>query len=195
MENNDYKKLMKFHGDHNTLVSLRIINNLLKVFTLGLYYPWARANMLKYMYGESEFMNTRFVFHGTGKEIFRGFIKAVIMFGGLYAFFLFCAMSQDVMLMIIGFLVFFIGFMLLVPLAIHGSYRYRLSRSSWRGIHFGYRGKLGELYKVYFANLLLTFLTAGIYGAWFQVELKKYIYGHRRFYLLNATRFIEIKFI
>jgi uncharacterized membrane protein YjgN (DUF898 family) len=83
--------------------------------------------------------------------------------------------------MIIGFAVFFVGFMLLIPLAIHGSNRYRLSRSSWRGIHFGYRGKLGELYKLYLLNGLLTIVTAGLYSSWFQVELKKYIYGHMRF--------------
>lgn len=181
MENKDFKKLLKFHGDHNTLVSLRIINNLLKLVTLGLYYPWARTSILKYMYGESEFQGTRFVWHGTGKEIFRGFIKAIILFGGIYVFFIFCAMSQNMVLMIVGFLVFFVGFMLIIPLAIHGSNRYRLSRSSWRGIHFGYRGNLGQLYKVFLTNMLLTIVTGGLYGAWFKVELKKYVYGHMRF--------------
>ena len=74
----EYKKLLKFHGDHSALVGLRIMNNILKVITLGIYYPWARASFLKYIYGESEFMGSRFVFHGTGKEMFRGFIKVIL---------------------------------------------------------------------------------------------------------------------
>lgn len=181
MEKTDYHKLLKFHGDHNELVSLRILNNILQVFTLGLYYPWARAKTLRYMYGETEYLDTRFVFHGTGKEIFKGFIKAVLILLALYAVLIVTGMSDNTVLVVIGFLIFVIGLTALIPLAIHGSNRYRLSRTSWRGIHFGYRGKLNELYRVYITNSLLTLLTLGLYSAWFQVELKKYIYGNIRF--------------
>ncbi len=181
MENVEFKKLLKFHGDHNRLVSLRILNNILKVFTFGLYYPWARANTLQYMYGETEYLDTRFVFHGTGREIFKGFIKAVAIFAALYTIFFVCLLSEHEMYYALGFLVFFTGLFGLIPLAIHGSNRYRMSRTSWRGIHFGYRGNLKEFYRIYLSNGLLTLITLGLYSSWFQVEVKKYIYGHTRF--------------
>lgn len=179
--NGEFRKLLQFEGDHSTLVGLRILNNILKVITLGLYYPWARASVLQYMYSESEYMGTRFVFHGTGREMFKGFIKVVALFIVLYAFNIFCVLSHSFPLVILGNLVLLAGIFLLIPVAIHGSQRYRLSRTSWRGIHFGYRGNLGEFVKLYFGHLFLTLLTLGIYGAWFQVKIKEYVYGHTRF--------------
>jgi uncharacterized membrane protein YjgN (DUF898 family) len=187
MENQTFKKLLKFNGDHSTLVGLRIINNILKVITLGIYYPWGRVSMLKYMYGETEFMGSRFVFHGTGKEMFIGFVKAVALFGGFYAIFLFGFFSQNTMLYILGTIIYVVGLLVLVPLAIHGSYRYRLSRTSWRGIHFGYRGILKEFFIMYLRDMFLTLITLTIYGSWFQVNLNKYIYGHIRFGNIQAS--------
>lgn len=187
MENQPFKKLLKFNGDHSTLVGLRIINNILKVITLGIYYPWARVSMLKYMYGETEFMGSRFVFHGTGKEMFIGFVKAVALFGGFYAIFLVGFFSQNTLLYVIGTIIYVLGILVLVPLAIHGSYRYRLSRTSWRGIHFGYRGNLSEFFKLYLRDTFLTIITLGIYSSWFQVNVSKYIYGHIRFGNIEAS--------
>lgn len=181
MEFNHYKKLLKFNGDHGTLIGLRILNNLLKVVTLGIYYPWARASVLQYMYGESEFMGSRFVFHGTGNEMFKGFIKAVGVFVGLYVLFLLCALTRDPIIMILGALILYVGILVLIPISIHFSNRYRLSRTSWRGIHFGYRGKLKEFLTLFFRDFFLTLITLGFYGSWFRVNVKKYIYGNTRF--------------
>ncbi|WP_317900132.1 YjgN family protein [Aurantibacillus circumpalustris] len=181
IHNREFKKLLKFNGDHSTLVGLRILNNVLKVITLGLYYPWARASVLQYMYGEAEYLETRFVFHGTGKEMFRGFIKALAIFLVLYGFLFFCIFTKQPMMAVVGGIVFYIGILLLVPLAIHGSQRYRLSRTSWRGIHFGYRGDLKEFVKLFIGHGLLSMLTLGIYGPWFRVKMKEYIYGNMRF--------------
>ncbi len=181
MENTTWKKSLKFNGNHSELIGLRILNNILKTITLGFYYPWAKVKELKYMYNETEYMNTRFVFHGTGKEVFKGFIKAILMFGGLYAFLLFCISTHNTTLFYVGFIVFYVGFIALIPLAIHGSLRYRLSRTSWRGIHFGYRGNLKELYRLYVKNIFLTIITAGIYSSWMRVDVNKYTRGNIRF--------------
>ncbi len=181
MEINTWKKSLKFNGSHGELVGLRILNNILKTITLGFYYPWAKVKELKYMYNETEYLNTRFVFHGTGKEVFKGFIKALLLFGILYAFLLFCTTTHNITLVYIGLAVFYLGFFALIPLAVHGSLKYRLSRTSWRGIHFGYRGNLKELYKIYLKNLFLTIITFGIYSSWMRVAVNKYTRGNIRF--------------
>ena len=181
METNQSKKLLSFKGDHGKFIGLRIGNNILTFLTLGLYYPWAKVSILKYLYGETEFQNHNFVFHGTGKEVFKGFIKAILIFGALYVFLLFCVFSHKPVLTVIGLLVFYLGIFLLVPVAIHGSYRYRLSRTSWRGIHFGYRGNLKEFAKLFFKNGLLTLITFGIYGSWMDVAVKSYVRKNIRF--------------
>ena len=178
LENTEFKKLLKFNGDHGQLIGLRIINNILTAITLGIYYPWARAAYLKYIYGETEYMGTRFVFHGTGKEMFIGFLKAIGIIVGLL---LLCAFSQIVAPMILSILLFYVAIIVLIPIAIHGSNKYRLSRTSWRGIHFGYRGQSGEFMKMYLLEFLLTAVTFGIYASWMHVKVNKYIKGHTRF--------------
>jgi uncharacterized membrane protein YjgN (DUF898 family) len=189
MENSSWKKSISFKGNDGKLIGLRIVNNILTVLTLGLYYPWAKVAVLKYLYGETSFQNHNFVFHGTGKEVFKGFIKAVAIFGGLYIFLIYAVASHQPSLTLIALLVFYFGIFSLIPLALHGSYKYRLSRTSWRGIHFGYRGNLKELYGIFIKNILLTIVTMGIYASWMQVAVKSYMRKNIRF------GNIEFKFI
>ena len=128
---------LSFNGNGNDYFGILIVNFLLTIITLGLYYPWAKARQLQYLYGSTEFNDSRFEFHGTGKEMFKGFIKALLLFGILIGSYVALIMFGHPLYAI---LIYIIGFALLIPLAIHGSYRYRMSRTSWRGIRFGYRG-------------------------------------------------------
>jgi len=181
MENTQFKKLLKFNGDHAQLIGLRIMNNILTVISLGFYYPWAKTAYLKYIYGETEFMESRFTFHGTGKEVFVGFLKAMGLILALYAILFACIFSQSIAAILIGVLIFVVAMLMIVPVAIHGSNRYRLSRTSWRGIHFGYRGNLNEFIKLYLVETLLTMVTFGIYASWMQTKIISYIRSNTRF--------------
>ena len=175
-EKKSYK--LEFNGSGEDFFGIIIINWLLTVVTLGFYYPWAKAKKLQYLYNQTSLNNESFEFHGTGKEMFKGFIKAVLLFIGLYAvlmFFIFLKMP------IVGILLFYAGILAILPLAIHGSYRYRMSRTSWRGIRFGYRGDRTELTINFFKWIGLTIITFGIYGSWMAMNLRKYLLGNVRF--------------
>ncbi len=176
METKNYQ--IKFLGNGGDLFAIQIVNLLLTVITLGLYYPWAKARTLQYMYSNSEFEGSTFQFHGTGKEMFKGFIKAVLVIIFIYGFFMAFTYYE---MPIAAAIVLYGGIMAILPLIIHGSYRYRMSRSSWRGIRFGYRGNKGELVKLVYRDFLLTIITLGIYGAWFTVNLRSYVMSHIRF--------------
>lgn len=170
-----------FTGNGTDLFKIYIVNWLLTIVTLGMYYPWAKAALLKYNYSHTFFDGTPFEFHGTGKEIFKGFIKVVLYVIFVYAVVFGLQFLGKPSYMIIGVGLIYLLTFLLIPFAIHGSMRYRSSRSSWRGIHFGYRGNLNELIKLYTMGVLLTIFTFGIYGAWFVNDLRKYIISHLRF--------------
>jgi uncharacterized membrane protein YjgN (DUF898 family) len=174
-------KSLKFHGTGNALFGILIVNFLLTVITLGIYYPWAKANRLRYLYAETEFDSSRFAYHGTGIEMFKGFIKAIGLFMLVYAIFIFSLFSENTMLIVLGFIFFISVFIVLTPLAIHGSMKYRMSRTSWRGIHFGYRGDRSELIKLYLRGFFLSIITLYIYLAWFVCDLRRYVIGHIRF--------------
>ncbi len=169
---------LDFHGDGSTFFGIIIINWLLTVVTLGFYYPWAKAKKLQYLYGETSLNEDRFEFHGTGKEMFKGFLKAIGLFIALYAIlFVFIYLGMP----ILGALFFYLAFFAVLPIAIHGSYKYRMSRTSWRGIRFGYRGDRNELVKNFFKWLGLTIITFGIYASWFSMNLRNYIIGNIKF--------------
>ena len=78
---------LSFNGQGKTYFGIVIINWLLTIITLGIYYPWAKAKNLQYIYGATALNNDRFAFHGTGREMFIGFIKAVVIVGILYGIF------------------------------------------------------------------------------------------------------------
>jgi uncharacterized membrane protein YjgN (DUF898 family) len=136
---------------------------------------------MKYLYAETELDGSRFTFHGTGAEMFKGFIKAIGILIVVYGVFFLSLMSGNMVLRILGFLFFFAVFMLLGPLAIHGSLRYKMSRTSWRSIHFGYRGDRKELVIMYLKGIFLSIITLYIYLAWFSCNLRRYIIGNIRF--------------
>lgn len=187
------KDVLRFYG-------IQVTNLLLTILTFGLYYPWARAATLHYVYQETELAGSRFIFHGTGKEMFKGFIKVFIAFITLVTvcYFVLDSTMREQLSVILDdlqvtfyeimysfYITGFIFALLITPLVIHGSMKYRLSRTSWRGIHLGYRGSLGEIYKVYFIGILLTVVTLGIYYPWFVVSLRKYVIGNIRMGNLN----------
>ena len=176
MENNK----LSYQGKGEELFGILIVNFFLTLITLGFYYPWAKVKKLKYVYGSTEFSGNRFEFHGTGQEMFIGMIKAVAIFIVLYVILL-LTITKGPILASLGTIIYVLGFLTLIPIAIHGALKYRLSRSSWRGIYFGYRGNLVELFKVYFKGFGLTIITLGIYGSWFAVDLRKYVFKYIRF--------------
>ncbi len=178
MENSTHT--IRFHGDGGKYFGILIVNLIFTILTLGLYYPWARAKNFQYLYGETEFAGSRFQFHGTGKEMFKGFIKAIAILAVLFAIYNLSILSKNGAIIAVGVIVYLLGIFTIIPLAVHGGLRYRLSRTSWRGIHLGYRGNLRELFGIYFKGILLTILTLGIYGSWFQISMTKYILSHVR---------------
>ncbi len=175
-----YRQL-RFHGQGSKLFSIYLVNMLLTLVTLGFYYPWAKVAIMKYMYEATELECSRFAFHGTGKEIFMGFLKALAIFGSMYGLLLVAMFYGEPVLVNIMFLVFYAVMMVLIPIAIHGSMKYRMSRTSWRGIHFGYRGDRNELLKKFIGDALLTVITFGIYGFWMSMNIRKYVLGNVRF--------------
>lgn len=169
---------LSYTGKGSQFFSIIIVNWLLTLITLGLYYPWAKAKQLHYLYGETQLNGDSFAFHGTGREMFKGFIKAILLFVSLFGIvYLFTFLELPA----VGIILFYLGFLALMPLAIHGSYRYRMSRTSWRGIRFGYRGDRKEFTLSFFKWIFFTIITFGIYSFWMSMNMRRYVIGNVRF--------------
>ncbi|PQJ20654.1 DUF898 family protein [Tenacibaculum sp. SG-28] len=127
-----------------TLLYFKVI--IFSIISFGLYYPWAKVAILKYHYKATSFGDTNFTFHGTGKEVFRGFLKIYFPTLVLYAFLIYASVNKNSWELSIALALLYAFFIFILPFAIHGAVRYRSSKSSWKGIRFSYLGNRTEFF-------------------------------------------------
>ncbi len=147
---------VKFIGKGSELFAIDLVNAILTIITLGFYYPWAKAKKLKYLYQNTQMKDSEFDFLGTGKEIFKGYIKAILIMASFYILymsstFLLRTHGQDELFIGIFIAVMILLFLVGVPFftayAIFGTFRYRAARSTWRGILCGFEAEKGKFIK------------------------------------------------
>jgi uncharacterized membrane protein YjgN (DUF898 family) len=175
--NNVQNNRLSFHGKGSTFFGIVAVNVLLTLITLGLYYPWAKTAYRKYIWNESEFKDSRFVFNGTGKEVFFGFL---IMYGSIILFYASIFLISTLSYGFVVLLCIYLLILILIPFAIFGGWKYRVSRTSWRGIFFSFDGDFKEFLGLFIKNIIFTLLTFGIYGAWMRVDIQKYLLSHTK---------------
>jgi len=179
---------LSFHGAGGSLFGIHIVNVFLTIVTLGVFYFWGKARVRRYLWSQTAIAGDRFAFHGTGREMLLGFLKAVLIFAvPLIA--LSIVYNSPSVWGVVRALAYFLAYLIgavFYPLAIVGARRYRLSRSSWRGIRFSFRGSGKEFIRLFFVQSLLTGVTLGL---WYPVfDTKRYAFltsnswfGNRRF--------------
>src|SRR5690242_13606637 len=172
-----------FHGSGGTLFGIHVVNVLLILVTIGIYYFWAKTRIRGYLSGQTEIEGDRFAYHGTARELLLGTIKAVLVFGLPI---LFLNMIRDVLdvpivLKMVAGVVSGSLFFVFFPIAMVGARRYRLSRTSWRGIRFSFRGRVWDLIKIFILGSFLTGLTLGLYYPIFLVSRQAFMVSHSYF--------------
>ena len=174
---------LSFHGTGAALFGMHIVNILLIVVTLGIYRFWAKTKIRHYLWSQCEFEGDRFVYHGTGKELCAGWARAFVVFGlpiiGL-------GLMRDVLdvgaaLKVTAALLIPAISTAFLPVAIVGARRYRLSRTSWRGIAFSFRGHAMDFVKLFLKGWCLTGLTLGLYYPLFDTKRHGFLLAHSYF--------------
>jgi uncharacterized membrane protein YjgN (DUF898 family) len=137
---------------------------------------------------QTELLGDRFAFHGTGKELLRGWLKAALVFGipllllGTLPPFLEAGPGVQSL----AALALYCLVQVFIPVAMVGARRYRLSRTSWRGIRFSFRGPAVEFLRIFIVGSLLSLLTLGLYYPFFEAQRYRFMtvnayFGSRRF--------------
>jgi uncharacterized membrane protein YjgN (DUF898 family) len=174
--------VLAFHGSGGSFFGIHVINMLLTILTLGVYYFWGKVKVRQYLYSQSEFNGDRFAFHGTGRELLWGFLRAFVVFGGLSLLFRAAPLLPGgLAVKITAVLATYLLLFMLIPFAVAATRRYRLSRSSWRGIRFSFRGSIANFVRLYLKGIVLSFLTLGIYYPFFIARQQKYLVSHTYF--------------
>lgn len=130
-----------FHGDWREFAPIAFTNLLLTIVTLGIYSFWARTRVRRYLWSQTRFIDDRLEWTGTGRELFIGYLLAVVLF--ILPFGVINLVLQGVLLRghpgaaIVMVITLYILLMYLVGVAIFRALRYRLSRTFWHGIRGG----------------------------------------------------------
>jgi len=174
---------LSFYGKGGSLFGIYIVNMIFTILTLGIYYFWGRVKVRSYMLSQAEFAGDRFAYHGTGKELLMGFLKVLVLFWiPILALFYGPELlgAGDVVTYVskglgVGIIVFFI------PVATVGVLRYRMSRTSWRGIRFSFRGQVKDFMKIFLGGWFLTAITLGFYYPYFITKQFAFMVSHSYF--------------
>lgn len=140
MAESDYTAF-EFEGRWQDYAPIAFTNLLLTLVTLGIYRFWGKARTRRYLWAHTRFIDDRLQWAGTGGELFRGALMALVVI--VLPLVLLNMLVQSLILHghpALGGLLGLIQFSLLVfliGLALFRSLRYRLSRTYWRGIRGG----------------------------------------------------------
>jgi uncharacterized membrane protein YjgN (DUF898 family) len=122
-------------------MKIAVPNLLLTVVTLGIYRFWGATRERHYLWGQTEFIDERLEWTGTGLELFIGFIMAFFLIGVPFTLLQLVAQGlvfrgQPEVAIALGIILTLVLFYL-IGIAYFRALRYRLSRTYWRGIRGG----------------------------------------------------------
>lgn len=159
----------------------------LNIATISLYRFWARANVRDFLWAKTRLGNEPFVFHGSGDELFKGFIFALIaIFIPIWLIPKLVELSGD--LALIG-IISFASTIVLSFISGFGIWRaraYLLGRTSYRGIKFSLdKGALNFAFAFLFHTMLL-----GITFGWWHPKMRQSLAKR----IWSKTRWGNVKF-
>lgn len=141
-----------FGGQGGEYFKIWIVNLLLTVLTLGLYYPWAKVRKLRYFANHTYVDGHSLDFHGDPLRILRG----TLLFGALLV-----AVNVAERVSGLAYAIAVGTLWLMFPMLWRASMRFRLANTSWRGLRMRFTGDVGGAY-LPFACLYLLALGMGL---------------------------------
>jgi uncharacterized membrane protein YjgN (DUF898 family) len=145
----DHLLPITFTGSGSEYFRIWIVNLLLTIVTLGLYFPWAKVRRLRYFYGNTLVGGHPLDFHGEPQRMLRGFLLVAVM-GLLYGVAGKVSAAAGVIALLIVAAVW--------PALFRASQQFRLANTSWRGLRFRFAGTQAGAYRA----MLQLFVPAGL---------------------------------
>ncbi|HEX5738162.1 MAG TPA: DUF898 family protein, partial [Hydrogenophaga sp.] len=128
---------VRFTGSGSEYFRIWIVNLLLTLVTLTLYWPFARARRMAYFQNNTLVGGDPLGFHADPWKMFRGYMVMLVLGIGYWA-----VTNFAPSLSWLPFLVL----MALWPALWRASLQFRLRNTSWRGVRFAFEGDLKSAY-------------------------------------------------
>jgi uncharacterized membrane protein YjgN (DUF898 family) len=127
-----------FSGSGTEYFRIWIVNLLLTLATLGLYYPWAKVRTLRYFHRNTTIDDHAFDFHGNPRRMLRGYL----LVGAMALAYVIAGWMSRGAGAVAGLLVASVA-----PALFRASLQFRMSHTSWRGVRFRFTGAIKGAYK------------------------------------------------
>ncbi len=153
-------------------------NTLLSILTLGIWSFWGKTRIRRYLWANIQIAGDPLHYTGTGFELFKGAIIALLVLMGLFVplSFLSAAGYEELTGPIqVGV------FLILTPIGMYYARRYRLSRTEWRGIRAGFSGSVKDFALRAVGLTLLSLATAFLLDPLRQAYVDRYFWNHSYF--------------
>ncbi|MBE0440766.1 MAG: YjgN family protein [Psychrobacter sp.] len=142
-------KQIQFKGDGTEYFKIWIVNVLLCIVTIGIYYPWAKVRTRRYFYANTEYADRYFDYHATGKQLFLGYLIGV--------FILFALQIVGSVLPTIGAILPIVLFAF-IPWIIMRSLKFNMRMTSFSNVRFSFNGNLKPAYIIFMLIPILGYL-------------------------------------
>lgn len=146
-------KQIQFKGDGSEYFKIWIVNVLLCIVTIGIYYPWAKVRTRRYFYANTEYADRYFDYHATGKQLFLGYLIGV--------FILFALQIVGSILPTIG-LILPVALFAFIPWIIMRSLKFNMRMTSFSNVRFSFMGNLKPAYIIYMLIPILGYLAIAL---------------------------------
>lgn len=174
----DFAPPVTFDGPRGRLLWILVRNLLLNALTLGFFRFWAKTHLRRYFWRHTKLLGEPLEYTGTGGELFIGFliVMAVLvpLLGGI------SLLQLLVPHFAVQFLVPAVLFAL-TPIAVYRMWRYRFTRTLWRGVRFGLDGSSLRYAGLWLGYGALTVVTLGLATPWRRIVTTRYLVNHARF--------------
>ena len=179
----------EFTGRRAPLMWLLLKNSLLTVLTIGIYRFWAKTRIRRYFWSHVRIRDDALEYSGQPSELFIGFLIAIAVLvpvGSVYGTFDALLGPENAVARTVLEVANLIILLTLFQVAFYRMWRYRLTRTAWRGIRFGLDGSTWHYLWLSAGWLVVVILSLGFAYPWMQVALWRYRVRHTR---LGATYF------
>lgn len=162
---------IRFHGKTDEYFRIWIVNALLTLLTLGVFFSWAKVRKRRYLRGSTELLGHRFDYRANPVRLLIGHIVVLLLFLGYSLF--------GVVYPAIRFGVIGLGVVLL-PWIVVRSFTFNAHNTVYRGLRFRFNSSLSAACKVYVLEPLLIAVTVGLYYPAWQRSKRAYAVDNHR---------------
>ena len=175
---------VEFTGLRGLLFKLALKNAILTLLTLGIYRFWAKTWVRRYFWHNIRVRGEALEYTGLPSELLIGFLIALAILAPIFmsyegAYFFLSNISETTGIVLGS--AYFLTLLIFFQFAFYRMWRYRLSRTTWRGIHFGLVGSAWKYMGVSFGWLVVTILTLGLAYPWYRVARWRFRTRNMRF--------------